>query len=119
MRAYNSDVPYFINIVLQNQQRLEPVRHLHTRIVAEAEMLRTIERITRIDALRTERVECLNHEILHGYITRADGETADAVEVAVRQGLRPIAAEERTVLETLVVDEGVPTARGDLCLHCQ
>ena len=92
---------------------LELVRQLEARIVPELEVLRAVKRIAAIRTLRIEGVEQLDEPVLRGDVAAADRKALDTVEVAVGEIARAVAAEERTVLEVLVVHECVPRS-GDV-----
>lgn len=64
-----------------------------------------------MNALGIEGIEGFDEEIFGRYIAGTDGKAANAVEIAVRQAFRAVAAEEGAVLEVFVVGKGVPTAR--------
>lgn len=90
---------------------LEFVGCLEAGVVAELEALATVEGVAALGALRTERVERLEEEIFRRYVACADGEATDTVEVAIRQALGAVAAEEGAVTEILIVRKGAPAAR--------
>ena len=90
--------------------RLEVVGQAHTRIVPEGEFLTAVEGVARPDALCVECVERLDEKVFDRHISCADTEAADAVEVAVGQIARAVAAEERAVLKMFVVGKDVPAA---------
>ena len=90
---------------------LETIGELYPCVVAEAEALGAVEGVACADAFGAEGVEGFDEEVFHRHIARADGEALDAVEVAVGQRFRAVAAEEGAVLEALVVDERIPRVR--------
>ena len=86
----------------------ESIRELHPGVVAELKVLGAVEGVARADALGAEGVEGFDEEVFHRHVAGTDGEALDAVEVAVGQRFRAVAAEEGAVLEALVVDERIP-----------
>lgn len=82
-------------VLLRPHAVLEAQCRLHARIIAETEMLRTVQRITCADPFRTERIESFQQEVLHRNIAYTDGEAADTVQIPIRQCFRAVPAEER------------------------
>ena len=64
-----------------------------------------------MNALGIEGIEGFDEEIFSRYIAGTDGKAANAVEIAVRQAFRTVAAEEGAVLEVFIVGKGIPAAR--------
>ena len=78
----------------RNRISLEPICELHTRIIAELEILAAEERGALRRSLGIERIEEVNAQIVDGDIARTERKAPDAVDVAVGQGLCAVAAEE-------------------------
>ena len=79
-------------------------------IVSQAEVFAAIEGIALADALGIEGIERFQEDVFSRDVAAADGEALDAVEVAVGDAFRTVAAEEGAVLEVFIVGEGIPAA---------
>ncbi len=98
-KSHSVTAPFFI-FRKTLRTGLEFIRRLDARVVAELEVLRSVQGIPLADPPGPEGVESLQEEVLRRDVARTDGEAPDPVQVTVRQGFRAVTAEEGNLIQT-------------------